>query len=104
MTDSGVGFRVHPDTVHDAGKAAGAVADELRALAPRATAACHDVQPGPAGMDFGSVMRQIGPMWEQHLNNLAAVVQGTGDSLHETYGNYLNADHGARYSFHSILH
>ncbi len=96
------GFRAHPDTLHLAGQAAKRIGADLTDLSGQVRPACDAVSPAPAGMDTGSTLLRVGPLWEQHLRHLAAEVQAVGGTLLQTAYNYDAADLAVRSSLLSI--
>lgn len=96
------GYQVTAGTVHDAGQAALRIGATITALANNVGPA-SDMPPEPAGLQVGSTMLGIAPMWEQHLRAVGAAVQQTGQTLCQVSANYSNTEAAINQSFHAIL-
>ena len=95
------GYQVDTGTVHGAGRRAITIGQNVSELAVAVTPA-SDVSPAPAGMEVGSTLLDVVPLWEEHLVAVGADVQRTGQNLTSTSTNYANAESTASQSFHTI--
>lgn len=97
----GVGYQVDTGTVHGAGHAAEEIGGNIAELAVAVTPA-SDVAPAPAGMDLGSALLDVVPVWEEQLVAVGGEVRRTGQNLSTASANYAKADAAAGQSFGAI--
>lgn len=100
--DNSGGYQVEPSRIRAAGQAAIRIGEAISALANDVDGACT-ISPAPAGLDVGSTLLAIDPLWQQHFRAVGDDVQQTGQTLAKVSRNYSATESKSSATFRGIL-
>ena len=99
VSEDDEGYEVRPEILEEAAAASIQVGADVDELAPVVRSASAQVQRPPAGWQLGANLLEVVPLWQQHLNTIAAELRHTGSTLETNAVSYaaMETEHAEKF-------